>query len=508
MLLAMPKGIAYNLPGSKTMKMNKDISAAKRKAEEQQRLEALLDHLGTLLPETERTSFRHYMLVAPPPTIRLNPLQPATAGLAEALAGRTRPVPWCADAFEFTEPAPPLGHCLEHLLGGFYIQAKATTLAVEALGPKPGERVLDLAASPGGKTTQIAAAMGNSGLLLANDFHRQRMSALVGNIERCHATNTVLSQAPGTLMARYFHNFFDRVLLDAPCSGDGIVNKNLNMLRYWSPEDARNKANMQKGLLRAAFHMLKPGGTLVYSTCSLSLEENEDVVLGLMEKYPGQVDLQPIACLEATPLPPAIAAAYPPQLQRAVRIWPHHHHTEGAFVACIRKNSETQWHKIQEPCDWTPPPPNPEAEAACQRLGSLWGMEVEMTAETRCDFDGKYLVRWPLLAPGLKSEFPHFLRAGIKLAKPHRDHLFLTQQAVGLWGHRSQAPALELDWEQTRTLFSGQPLHFDPPLSFGGETLCRFGAWTLCRGVVEAEGRLFSPHLTKSLRTKELCRLV
>lgn len=493
------------------MALNKDISAAARKARIPDRLEALLAHLGDLLPADERPAFRRLMLEPPAPSLRLNPLHPCAPALRRALLGRARPVPWCADAFELDGDAPPLGRCLEHLLGGFYVQAKATTLAVEALGPQPGHTVLDMAAAPGGKTTQIAAAMRNTGLLLANDSQRSRLPALVGNIERCGVANTVVSHAPGAMLARHFDNFFDRVLLDAPCSGDGIVNKNLGMLRYWSPEEACNKGNQQKGLLRAAFHMLKPGGIMVYSTCSLSLEENEDVLAGLMHKYPGQVEFLPVEGIESAPLPPGPAAPYPEALQRVVRVWPHRHTTEGACLARIRKNGETQWPKGLQTAAWTvppPAPPAPEAEDAARHLSALWGMDTPLPAGSRLDHDGKYLVVWPEAAPSLKESYPYFLRGGLRLAKRHREHYYLTQQGAGLWGDRARAPALELDWEQTRRLFAGRTLHLAESQSLRGEALCRFGEWTLCRGAVAEGGRTFAPHLPKSMRNEDLCRLV
>ena len=194
---------------------------------------------------------------------------------------RGQSVPWCSEGFALPESDTSLGQTIEHAMGAYYVQAKAPMLAVEVLAPQPGERVLDLCAAPGGKATQIAARMQNSGLLLANEPQRKRMPALVGNLERCGVANHVLTQAIGTMLTRYFPNFFDRILVDAPCSGDGIVRKDQNMLTYWSPQDAQHLAQQQKGLLRAAYQMLRPGGTLVYSTCSLSLEENEEVLLGL-----------------------------------------------------------------------------------------------------------------------------------------------------------------------------------------------------------------------------------
>ena len=307
-------------------------------------LEALLRHQARLLPDpAEAQAFGHHMVCPPPACLRLNPLVYQSELLRPFMQRTAESVTWCPDAFVLSEPGHRLGHCLEHALGAVYIQAKATTLAVEALAPQPGERVLDLAAAPGGKATHAAGLMKNTGLLVANEPSRRRLAALIGNLERCGAHNTVTTSASGTLLARWFHNFFDRVLLDAPCSGDGIVCKDQTVLGYWSIEDARRKSCEQIGLLRAAFHMLRPEGTMVYSTCSLSTEENEDVVLGLMRRYPDQVELRAVDRVETAPLPAGVASSYPDQLRRIVRLWPHHHQTEGGTVALLTKRGTTEW---------------------------------------------------------------------------------------------------------------------------------------------------------------------
>ena len=320
--------------------MNKQTTPPTRKAYDPDKLQALLQYLGRLLPnDQERTAFYQCSRTPPPASLRLNALQAQVQHIQPHLHQRGQSVPWCSEGFALPEGDASLGQTLEHAMGAYYVQAKAPMLAVEVLAPQPGERVLDLCAAPGGKATQIAARMQNSGLLLANEPQRKRMPALVGNLERCGVANHVLTQARGTMLTRYFPNFFDRILVDAPCSGDGIVRKDQNMLTYWSPQDAQHLAQQQKGLLRAAYQMLRPGGTLVYSTCSLSLEENEEVLLGLLRRYKEGVAVLPIAEFAGPPLPDALAAQFPAEFARCVRVWPHHHDTEGAFVVRLSKRA-------------------------------------------------------------------------------------------------------------------------------------------------------------------------
>ena len=474
-----------------------------------ERLEPLLAHLGQLLADPlDRSEFRSCAFSPPPPHLRINELAPQAALLRAVLRPRYRGAPWCSESVVI-DGAPPLGHTLEYALGAIYIQAKAATLAVEALGPQPGERVLDMAASPGGKTTQIAARMKNSGLLIANEPRRKRLHGLVGNLRRLGVANTVVTRLEGELMARYFHNFFDRVLLDAPCSCDGIFRKDSGMLRYWSVEDARRIAQRQTGLVRAAFHMLRPGGTLVYSTCSLSLEENEEVLVGLCRRFADKWQLLPVEGIEAVPLPAPIASRFPPEFRRCVRVWPHRHDTEGAFVACIVKTDETYWEPaLDRDSTWTPggDEPDPEVAHARQLINDQWGLELPQPAGLQHNMDGRYLWLQPESSVSSKACFPFHVRGGMHVARKHKDHFYLTQQAVTMWGDRIRRPRLELTWPQVQDLFRGVPVR---PVEFPdtGEFICGFGPWTLCRGHRAADGSTLEPMLPKELMRPDLQRI-
>ncbi len=493
------------------------------------RRQALLEHLSRLLPDPgQGAAFDEAMSAEPTPALRLNPLMSQTRLLKPALSDFAEAVPWCEHAFVLPPGRCRLGRCLEHALGALYIQAKATTLAVEALDPQPGERVLDMAAAPGGKASHIAAAMANRGLLVANEPHRRRLPPLVGNLERLGVHNAVFTQSTGTLLARHFHNFFDRVLLDAPCSGDGILCKDEALLRYWSPDDAARKGQIQIGLLRAAFHMLRPGGVLVYSTCSLSTEENEDVVAALFHRYPGQVDLLPLAVegLEPAPLPPTVAAAYPAEFAHMARIWPHLHRTEGAFVARLRKTGDrTTWRLcegdlgrlIEEESDFraeapTDGTPGPDAAAEVARieviraLENRWNFRLPPSDSNEVAVEGRRVNIRPRSSSAIKSHLPGFLRAGMRLANRHKEYAYLSQQSVTLWGHAMDGPCVELTWPQVQQAFRDGQVQLPLPLSLPrGDVICRFGPWTVCRGLLD--GAVLKASLPKALRAPELERL-
>jgi len=207
------------------------------------------------------------------------------------------------------------------------------------LDPKPGETILDMCASPGSKASQIAQYMENQGILVANDYQGVRLAALGINIQRMSSTNTVLTLMDGSRFKDTGMQF-DRVLLDAPCSGTGTIRKSLKTLRIWNPNMVKKIAGEQKRLLRAAFEILKPHGTLVYSTCSLEPEENEGVMDWLLTTYPDasleKFELEKLK--RGNVITEFEGKTYSKEVEKCLRLWPHDNDTEGFFVAKIRKS--------------------------------------------------------------------------------------------------------------------------------------------------------------------------
>lgn len=192
------------------------------------------------------------------------------------------------------------------------------------------ERVMDVAAAPGSKTTQIAARMGNHGAILANEFSASRVKVLHANISRCGIQNVALTHFDGRVFGAALPEAFDAILLDAPCSGEGVVRKDPDALKNWSVESNLEIAATQRELIDSAFHALRPGGTLVYSTCTLNRDENEDVCLWLKAQYPDAVEFLPLNHLFAT----ADEAATP---EGFLHVFPQIYDCEGFFVARLRK---------------------------------------------------------------------------------------------------------------------------------------------------------------------------
>ena len=273
-------------------------------------------------------------------SIRVNTLKISVAdflALVSPYHWQLTPVPWCEEGFWIEredEASLPLGSTAEHLSGLFYIQEASSMLPVAALfaeGNTP-ERVMDVAAAPGSKTTQIAARMANRGAILANEFSASRVKVLHANISRCGIQNVALTHFDGRVFGAALPEAFDAILLDAPCSGEGVVRKDPDALKNWSVESNLDIAATQRELIDSAFHALRPGGTLVYSTCTLNRDENEDVCLWLKAQYPDAVEFLPLNDLFAS----AEDAITP---EGFLHVFPQIYDCEGFFVARLRKTA-------------------------------------------------------------------------------------------------------------------------------------------------------------------------
>ena len=273
-------------------------------------------------------------------SLRVNTLKISVADFLTLVAPygwQLTPVPWCEEGFWIErddEEALPLGSTAEHLSGLFYIQEASSMLPVAALfadGNTP-DRVMDVAAAPGSKTTQIAARMNNQGAILANEFSASRVKVLHANISRCGISNVALTHFDGRVFGAALPEAFDAILLDAPCSGEGVVRKDSDALKNWSVASNLEIAATQRELIDSAFHALRPGGTLVYSTCTLNRDENEAVCLWLQAQYPDAVEFLPLNDL----FPSASECVTP---EGFLHVFPHIYDCEGFFVARLRKTS-------------------------------------------------------------------------------------------------------------------------------------------------------------------------
>ncbi len=276
-------------------------------------------------------------------SIRINTLKISVEKLKKRLNKEwsLTQIPWCKEGFwiehkgKGDEHRRDIGNLAEHQLGYFHVQEAASMIPVIVLEPKENEIILDMCSSPGSKSTQIAQYMKNTGILICNENDKMRLKPLIVNLQKFGLTNIVVTLMSGTQFKNYN---FDRILVDAPCSGTGTIRKSLKTLLIWNPNMIKRLSNLQKRLIETAFNNLKKNGTLVYSTCSLEPEENEEVVSFLLEKY-DNASLEEInlnikrskAVLEFN------GKKYNKEVKKCLRIWPQDNDTEGFFVAKLRK---------------------------------------------------------------------------------------------------------------------------------------------------------------------------
>ncbi len=274
------------------------------------------------------------------------------------------PVPWCPTGFYYDPETRPGLHPY-HAAGAYYLQEPSAMAPAELLDPQPGERVLDLCAAPGGKSTQLAGKLAGEGLLVCNEIHPKRAAILASNVERLGIANAlVLNEHPARLAER-LPEFFDRILVDPPCSGEGMFRKHDAAFEDWSPETVAMCARRQAEILDSAAALLRPGGRLVYSTCTFSPEENEGSIAGFLSRHPefsieagradvgigpygdnneGRADMGIGPCGAGESGGMGFAPGHPewadgnPELSKTIRLWPHRLRGEGHFAAVLRKH--------------------------------------------------------------------------------------------------------------------------------------------------------------------------
>ena len=265
-------------------------------------------------------------------SIRINTLKISVNDFLERTNLHLERIKWCEQGF-FVNDRVTLGNLYEHFLGYFYVQESASMLPPLALDIK--DMILDMCAAPGSKTGQIASMMKNNGLIVANDFDYRRLKALTLNLQRLGVINTVITNMKGY----FIKDKFDSILLDAPCSGTGTISKSPRTVEIYNPNMIRKLCADQKGLINNAFNILNENGSLVYSTCSLEPEENEEVINFLLNKH-DDAKLEKIkfnGLKTSDVILEFNGKKYNDEINKCVRIWPQDNDTSGFFLAKIRK---------------------------------------------------------------------------------------------------------------------------------------------------------------------------
>ncbi|AGH80968.1 rRNA (cytosine-C(5)-)-methyltransferase RsmF [Psychromonas sp. CNPT3] len=368
-------------------------------------------------------------------------------------------IPWCTEGFwiDAGEQLTPLGNSFEHLSGLCYLQEASSMLPVSALSHffKTDEHstILDMAAAPGSKTTQLAAQMNNQGLLIANEYSASRVKILHANMQRCGIKNVALTHFDGKIFGSWLENTFDAILLDAPCSGEGTVRKDKHAMKNWSQSSIESIALTQQALIESAFYALKEDGILVYSTCTLSLEENQDICHALKERFTDCVEFLNLSDLFKGADKAATTEGF-------LHVWPQIYDTEGFFVAAIRKVGKTTAPSVKKRLGKFPfirPTRQKEAE-----LYEYFETQFGITNITGMLYqrDQEF---W-LFPDPIKALIPkiRFSRLGIKIAEEFGSgrksgfksmHEFLT-----CFGAQATKNVLILNAEQAQTFYQGRDI--------------------------------------------------
>jgi len=399
-----------------------------------------------------------------PPAIRINLLKTSRTEFLRYLdthGQKYRTIPFSPDGLILDRDDLPLSHSMAFFTGKFQYQGVASQLPVNMLTVKPGEKVLDMAASPGSKSTQLASRMQQAGILVLNDSSVQRMQPLNVNMQRSGAVNHYTLNLRGERLGLLYSQYFDKVLLDAPCTALGTLGENNEVRHWWRLAKLEKLAHIQDQLLISAFKSLKIGGEMVYATCSVAPEENELVVQRLIEKYPVSI----------LPPPEQIAGRFDegftkygskklhPDLSGAVRIFPHRHHMEGFFAIRLRKedsfkNAPPRKLNILKTSD----PSLPTILAVLQAISQTWGIDPDFWSGYRYLLTKARL--WMTSREIETVPADHLVSAGLLLAEKKLAGWKLVTGSVQFLGKRIKKRCIELGQLELKRLFFGQGLPY------------------------------------------------
>ena len=396
--------------------------------------------------------------------LRFNPLKGEKASLPFV----EESVPWEPNGYYYDPESRPGLHPY-HEAGVYYLQEASAMAPVALLDPSPKERVCDLCAAPGGKTTQIAGRMAGGGFLLCNEINPKRAKILSRNIERLGVANALTTNEHPQNLADRYEGYFDKVLIDAPCSGEGMFRKEEAAVTDWSVETVQMCARRQAEILESGAKLLRPGGRLVYSTCTFAPEENEGTIETFLQKHP-ELSLQAAENPWFTCVKPGI-----------YRLWPHKLRGEGHFAAVLRKAGE----------DFVDAPQTKAEKIPAQWLSFAKELEISLPAGNPILF-GQSLYWAPEGMPDIRGI--RVLRPGLELGECKKDR-FEPAHALALWlkkaKHTEDFPA---DSVQMQKYLHGETL----PSGRKGWCLVTVDGYSI--GWAKGDGKVLKNHYPKGLR--------
>lgn len=405
----------------------------------------------------------------------------------EAISGfRVNPLKNTQHIFENPIPNTPWGHygkvsgkSAEHVSGLVYSQEPAAQMVAQVAAPGEHMRVLDLAAAPGGKSTHLLSYMNNTGVLVSNEISNKRSKILVENVERFGAKNVVVTNESSDRLAKVFKEYFDLIVFDGPCSGEGMFRKEPRATQYWHEGYPAECASLQKEILEEAMKMLAPGGTLVYSTCTWSPEENEGVVNWLLSEYD---------YLELLPIEKINGMAEGIDMPEVARMYPHRFKGEGQFVAKLHDTREPAHRKVK-----------PIKSNLTKDQLNLWQdfakkhLKIELNGLLQTFGDNLYLL--PEGLPNLGKL--KIARNGLHLGT-FKKNRFEPSFALGLaLSPNDVEQFVEIDIEQFKVYVTGNVINLENPLKNGWYLVSVNGNGI---GFAKVTGNILKNYFPKGLR--------
>lgn len=442
-------------------------------------------------------------------SVRVNTLKITSeefAKRAQSQEWQLQPVPWCADAFfvdrENRERA--IGRDPLHLFGYFYMQEAASMLPPELLQVRPGDAVLDMSAAPGSKTTQMGAVMRGQGVIVANDVQEGRLWTLKSAIHRLGVTNVIVTKKVGQWFGKHMTERFDRVLCDAPCTAEGTSRKDSDALQYCSPENVRKMSQLQIQLLEAAVHACKTGGRVVYSTCTLTPEENEGTILEILKRFPDQLrivdprelgmspdGLWDAAIADSRIVQDALAKEkgyeLPAMGYPLLRLWPQTYDTEGFFSAVLEKIAPTRDVLRMDPVRFQEEiVPRARQRDIAAYLKGEYGDSLLDDGEQLFQRSEQVLLSTEEVAKFVLPVQDYSL--GVPFGKKlHDGRLLLGHEAACLRAHRATSKTYDLSREELDKLLAGSDLEVSSDLH--GHLLLRWDGLPMGHSLAK-EGKL------------------
>ncbi|WP_072669093.1 16S rRNA (cytosine(1407)-C(5))-methyltransferase RsmF [Vibrio injensis] len=438
--------------------------------------EEFLSTIAEILPST--LNLNDFIAACQRPlrkSIRVNTLKISVVDFQTRAAGKgwhLEPIPWCESGFWITadEEQVPLGNTAEHMAGLFYIQEASSMMPVSALFMQSGtpfEYVLDMAAAPGSKTTQIAALMDNQGVLVANEYSASRVKILHANIERCGIRNSALTNFDGQIFGGWLPEQFDAILLDAPCSGEGTVRKDPDAMKNWSKASVMSIAQTQKSLIESAFQALKVGGVLVYSTCTLSREENQDVCWHLKQTYGDAVTFTRLDQLFSSAEQAITEEGF-------LHIFPQVYDCEGFFVAKITKLASVETPAVKKRLGKFPFVKVSPAQRLEIEQQLYHALNIRLPEDSHVWSRDGDIWLFPSALESLLGEL-RFSRMGIKIAEQHKRGYRWQHQVATTLATGQESQSVELDKDQARDWFMGRDVRPEETTGQGEVIVCYQG---------------------------------